>query len=86
MIGDCYIGKQEVNTPLKPSIQTCDGIQGSDCKQCDDSDVDIQPKSLVDENRAREHICLSGRERSKHSISVSDQWLHSDDGEGSAWR
>lgn len=41
------------------SGRTCDGVQRRDQQQCDNSQVDVEPKSLVDKNGTGEHVGLS---------------------------
>lgn len=40
--------------------RTCDGVQGSNRQQRNDSQVDVQAEGLVDENGAGEHVRLRG--------------------------
>lgn len=38
--------------------RTCDGVQSSNGQQCNNSQVDVQAKGLVDENGTGEHVRL----------------------------
>lgn len=45
---------------------TCDGVQGSNRQQRNDSQVDVQAEGLVDENGAGEHVRLRGEGSEKN--------------------
>ena len=42
---------------------TCDSVQRRDQQQRHNGNVDVQVQSLVDEDGARKHVCLSGEAR-----------------------